>query len=98
TSFTLIEDIAREIGGDNITIHNLVPVGTDPHEYEPLPDDIKAASDADILFYNGLNLEGGDHRWFARMMDSTSQDWDRAFKVTEGVEPMYLTSEGGREE
>ena len=59
TSFTIIEDLAREIGGDDVEIHNLVPTGTDPHEYEPLPQDIKKATDADILFYNGLNLEGG---------------------------------------
>lgn len=98
TSFTLIENIVQEIGGEHVTTHNLVPVGTDPHDYEPLPDDIKAATDADVLFYNGLNLEGGDTGWFARMMDSTSQDWDRAFIVTEEVEPMYLTSDDGKEE
>ena len=98
TSFTLIEDIVQEIGGDLVETHNLVPVGTDPHDYDPLPDDMKAATKADILFYNGLNLEGGDSGWFARMMEATSQDWDRAIKVTDGVEPMYLTSEDGKEE
>src|SRR5699024_5877073 len=60
TSFTLLENMVKEIGGDKIEVHNLVPTGTDPHEYEPLPEDIKAATDADVLFYNGLNLEGGD--------------------------------------
>lgn len=74
TSFTIIQDIAREIGGDNLDIHNLVPTGTDPHEYEPLPKDIKKATDADILFYNGLNLEGGKNGWFFKMMDSVGQD------------------------
>src|SRR5690625_1443043 len=57
TSFTIIEDMVKEIGGDLVEVYNLVPTGTDPHEYDPLPDDIKAATDADILFYNGLNLE-----------------------------------------
>src|SRR5699024_10772908 len=36
--------------------------------------------------------------WFAKMMDSVNQDWDVAFKVSEGVEPMYLTSEDGKDE
>src|SRR5699024_10380411 len=77
---------------------NLVPTGTDPHEYSPLPDDIKAVTNADVLLYNGLNLEGGDNGWFAKMIESTNQDWDNAFQVTDGVEPMYIQSEDGREE
>src|SRR5690625_589368 len=98
TSFTLLEDMVKEIGGDLVEAHNLVPTGTDPHEYDPLPDDIKAATDADILFYNGLNLEGGDHGWFAKLMDSVNQDWEVAFEVSEGVEPMYVTTDDGKEE
>ena len=98
TTFTLLTDMVKEIGGDKVDVHNLVPTGTDPHEYEPLPDDIKAATDADVLFYNGLNLEGGDHGWFAKMMDSVGQDWDNAFELAKGVEPMYVTSGDGREE
>ena len=65
--------MAREIGGDLVEVYNLVPSGTDPHEYEPLPNDIKAATDADILFYNGLNLEGGENGWFMKMMDAVNQ-------------------------
>ena len=98
TSFTIIEDMAKEIGGDLVDVYNLVPTGTDPHEYEPLPDDIKAATDADALFYNGLNLEGGDHGWFAKMMESTNQDWDIAFELAKDVEPMYVTTDDGKEE
>src|SRR5690625_1221583 len=98
SSFTLIEDMVREIGGDLVEVYNMVPIGTDPHEYDPLPDDIKAATDADILFYNGLNLEGGDNGWFAKMMDSVGQDWDVAYNLSDGVEPLYLTSKDGKEE
>lgn len=98
TSFTLIEDIVVQIGGDRVEVHNLTPIGTDPHEYDPLPEDIKAATDADILFYNGLNLEGGDNGWFARLVDSVDQKDEAVFKLGEGVEPMYLTSSEGDEE
>lgn len=98
SSFTLIEDMAMEIGGDKVDVYNMVPIGTDPHEYDPLPDDIKAATDADVLLYNGLNLEGDDHGWFAKMMDSVNQDWDRAYKLSDGVEPLYLTDEETQEE
>lgn len=98
TSFTLLTDMATEIGGDHVDVFNLVPTGTDPHEYSPLPDDVKAVTNADVLLYNGLNLEGGDNGWLAKMMDSTNQSWDIAFQVTDGVEPLYIQSEDGREE
>jgi len=94
TSFTIIEDMAREIGGADVEIHNLVPTGTDPHEYEPLPKDTKAATDADILFYNGLNLEGGKKGWFYKMIDSVGQKKENIFKLTDRVKPMYLQTEG----
>lgn len=98
TSFTIIADMAREIGGDIVSVHNLVPAGTDPHEYEPLPKDSKAATDADVLFYNGLNLEGGAHGWFFKMIDSVGQSEENVYNLTERVEPMYLGGEDGREE
>lgn len=98
TSFTIIADMANEIGGDLVEVYNLVPTGTDPHEYEPLPNDIKAATDADVLFYNGLNLEGGEKGWFFKMVDTVNQKEENIFSLTERVEPMYLTDADGRDE
>lgn len=98
SSFTIITDIVKEIAGDKVDVHNLVPTGTDPHEYEPLPEDSKKASDADILFYNGMNLEGGANGWFFKMIDSVGQDRDNAYSLTERVEPMYLRDEATKEE
>lgn len=98
TSFTIIADMAKEIGGDDVEIHNLVPTGTDPHEYEPLPEDIKKATDADVLFFNGLNLEGGKAGWFFKMIDSVGQKDENIYSLTERVEPMYLAGEDGKDE
>lgn len=98
SSFTIITDMVREVGGDKVEVHNLVPTGTDPHEYEPLPEDIKKSTDADILFYNGMNLEGGEDGWFFKMVDSVGQDRSKAYSLTERVEPMYLRDEATREE
>src|SRR5699024_8726246 len=97
-SFTIISDIVRQIGGDLVEVHNLVPTGTDPHEYEPLPEDSIKATDADILLYNGMNLEGGANGWFFKMLDSVGQDESNAYSLTERVEPMYLTDEQTKEE
>ena len=98
TSFTIIADVANEIGGEDVDIHNLVPTGTDPHEYEPLPEDIKKATDADVLFYNGLNLEGGKDGWFMRMVDSVGQNEDNVYSLTEQVDPMYIGGDDEHEE
>lgn len=98
TSFTIIEDMANRIGGDAVSVYNLVPSGTDPHEYEPLPNDIKAAEDADVLFYNGMNLEGGEQGWFLKLVHTTSQKDEHVFELNKGVEPMYLSGEEGQAE
>jgi len=98
TTFTLLEDIVKQIGGEYVETYNLVPVGTDPHDYEPLPQDIKETEDADVLFFNGLNLEGGDGGWFTKLTESTGQDDAIIYEVSAGVEPMYLSSEDGTEE
>lgn len=93
TSFTIIEDMAHQIAKDKANVYNLVPTGTDPHEYEPLPDDIKKAEDADVLFLNGMNLEGGESGWFYKMVDSVNQKEENVFELNEGVTPKYLTDE-----
>lgn len=98
STFSILSDMVEEIGGDYVQVHNLVPIGTDPHDYEPLPEDIKAATDADLLFYNGLNLEGGDRGWFFRLVDSVGQPEDHVYKASEGIEPMYLADEEGNQE
>ena len=97
STFTIISDMAEQIGQDLVEVYNLVPTGTDPHEYEPMPNDIKAATDADILFYNGMNLEGGEEGWFMKMVDSVNQNIDNIYNLNVGVTPHYLM-EGDSEE
>lgn len=98
TTFTILQNMAQEIGGKDVEVHNLVPTGTAPHEYEPLPIDMKKTSDADILFYNGLNLEGGKTGWFFRMINSVGQKEENIYSVTNRVKPMYLSNREGKKE
>lgn len=98
TTFTLLEDMVKQIGGDHVEVHNLVPIGTDPHEYDPLPEDMAAAENADILFYNGMNLEGGDTGWFSKLINTVGQKEDVIFELGAGIEPLYLTSSKGEKE
>ncbi|GAB4072852.1 metal ABC transporter substrate-binding protein [Barrientosiimonas marina] len=90
TSFTVLKDMAEQIGGDYVEVHNLVPTGTEPHDYEPVPEDNKQAADADVLLYNGLNLEGGEDGWFFKMIDAVGQDESHVFSASKGIEPLYI--------
>lgn len=54
----MVADLVRSVGGDHVHVHNLISEGIDPHLYKPSRDDIAALMAADIVFYNGLLLEG----------------------------------------
>jgi manganese/zinc/iron transport system substrate-binding protein len=58
TTTAMIGDIVRNVAGDRATVHVLMGPGTDPHLYRPTRSDITKLLNADIVFYNGLNLEG----------------------------------------
>lgn len=95
---SIIADMVKEVGKDEVSIHSIVPVGTDPHEYEPLPEDIKKASEADVVFYNGLNLETGNG-WFDKLMETAKKkENEDYFAVSKEVEPIHLASNSKQED
>jgi manganese/iron transport system substrate-binding protein len=55
---TLIGDIVKNIGGEQIDLSVLLPIGADPHNFEPSPKDLALVANADIVFTNGAGLEG----------------------------------------
>lgn len=96
---SIIADMVENVGGEHVEVHSIVSRGTDPHEYEPLPEDISKSTDADVIFYNGLNLETGGNGWFLKLMQtSKKKENEDYFVVSKNVEPMYLTSEGQESE
>ena len=95
---SIIGDMVEKVGGDLIDAHSIVPVGTDPHEYEPLPEDIRKASEADVVFYNGLNLETGNG-WFDKLMETAGKEENEDyFAVSKDVEPIYLTGNSSQQD
>ena len=98
TTFSIIEDIVNEVGGEFVSVHSIVPLGTDPHEYQPLPKDVAQTAEADVIVWNGLNMELGDG-WFENLLDTTGNqiDDDHVIEASAGVEPMYLSDGPGTE-
>ncbi|RME06449.1 MAG: zinc ABC transporter substrate-binding protein [Anaerolineae bacterium] len=54
---TIVGDAVARVGGDAIALSVLLPVGTDPHSFDPTPQDIARVADADVIFANGAGLE-----------------------------------------
>ena len=98
---SIIADITKNIAGDKINLHSIVPVGKDPHEYEPLPEDVKKTSKADLIFYNGINLETGGNAWFTKLVENAKKKENKDYyAVSDGIDVIYLEgqSEKGKED
>ena len=84
TTFTIIQDMAQNIAGDAATVESITKPGAEIHDYEPTPKDIVKAQSADLVLWNGLNLE----RWFEKFFQNVKDK--PAVVVTEGIEPMSI--------
>ncbi|AHN26523.1 metal ABC transporter substrate-binding protein [Gilliamella apicola] len=84
TTFTVIQDIAQNVAGDAATVESITKVGAEIHEYDPTPQDITKALSADLVLWNGLNLE----LWFERFFEDVKNV--PSVVVTEGIEPMPI--------
>ncbi|GAB3530450.1 metal ABC transporter solute-binding protein, Zn/Mn family [Arthrobacter monumenti] len=84
TTFTVLANMARQVGGKHVRVESITKVGAEIHGYEPTPSDLKYAADADLILDNGLGLE----RWFKRFVASV--DAPHAVLST-GIDPIPIT-------
>jgi manganese/iron transport system substrate-binding protein len=84
TTFTIIADMARNVAGDSADVESITKPGAEIHNYQPTPRDILKARDADLVLWNGLNLE----QWFQKFLANLSGVPN--VTVSEGIEPMSI--------
>ncbi|WP_051130764.1 metal ABC transporter solute-binding protein, Zn/Mn family [Nesterenkonia alba] len=85
TSFSVLEDITAQIGGEHIDVQSITPVGAEVHEYDPTPSDVAAATEADLFIANGLGLE----EWFEQFV---AHGEAAVHEVSDGVETLPVTA------
>lgn len=86
TTVGMIEDVARNIAGDRAEVIGLMGSGVDPHLYKPTRSDIRRLMDADVIFYNGLLLEGK----MADALIRAATSGKKVHAVTELLDEQYL--------
>ncbi|QUM66671.1 manganese ABC transporter substrate-binding lipoprotein MntC [Staphylococcus delphini] len=91
TTNSILYDMTKNITGDDAEIYSIVPVGQDPHEYEIKPKDVQALTDADVIIYNGFNLESGNG-WFEKALKQANKSIkdDTVIQASKNVKPIYL--------
>ena len=86
TTTNVITDLVENIGGDHVSVTGLMGPGIDPHLYRPSASDVKSLQNADIIFYNGLDLEGKMGDIFVKIGREGTSVW----AVSENIPPESL--------
>ena len=84
TTFTVIADMARNVAGDAATVESITKPDAEIHNYQPTPGDILKAQEANLVLWNGLNLELWFERFFQRLKGVPG------VVVSQGVKPMGI--------
>ncbi len=84
TTFTVIADMARNVAGDAATVESITKPGAEIHGYQQTPRDIIRAQDADLILWNGMNLEVWFEQFFGNLNNIPS------VTVSDGVQPMSI--------
>jgi manganese/iron transport system substrate-binding protein len=85
TTFTVIADMASNVAGDAAIVQSITKAGAEIHGYQPTPRDIIRAQDADLIFWNGLNLE----LWFEQFFSNLSEV--PSVTLSDGITPVGIT-------
>lgn len=80
TSASIFADMTKMIAGGHVRIESVVPIGGDPHIYEPTPADVRLVSSANLVLINGLTFEG----WMNELIENSGTS-AKTVTITEGI-------------
>lgn len=86
TTFTIIADMVRNVAGDAAVVESITKPGAEIHNYSPTPGDLRRAQGAQLILWNGLNLELWFEKFFERLQQVPS------VVVSDGIEPLGIAS------
>ena len=93
-SFYPMYDFARKIGGDYVSVTDMVPAGTEPHDWEPAAKDIAALENADVFVYSGAGLE----YWAEDILQTLQNEALVTVEASKGITLLTAEEEGAHEE
>ena len=85
TTTNIVADWVENVGGDNIDVFSLVPVGADPHTFQPGAKDVARIADADLVLSVGLSLEGA---WLKDLLENAARDPSSIVEIGEIIDPL----------
>jgi zinc/manganese transport system substrate-binding protein len=91
-TFSVLGDLAKQVGGDAVAVTTLVEPGGDAHVYQPTPNDAKTIANADLVLVNGLGMEG----WLDRLIGASGYKGE-VVVVSRGVKPLTMIGDDGPE-
>jgi len=81
-SFFTMKDFASKIGGDRISLYSIMPMGADPHSWEPTPAQISSLEYADVFIFNGAGIE----HWVDKVLDTIRNKSLLVVETTSGID------------
>jgi ABC-type Zn uptake system ZnuABC Zn-binding protein ZnuA len=93
TSTTFLADIARNVAGDRLPVESLLPVGADPHSYQPTPQDAAKVADSKLLIVNGMEYE----HFIETLLENAGGE-RMVITASEGIEARHMEEQAGETE
>jgi ABC-type Zn uptake system ZnuABC Zn-binding protein ZnuA len=94
TTTSIVADWVANIGGDHVDVFSIVPVGADPHAFQPGAQDVAKIADADLVLSIGLGLE---ESWLLELLENAAQDPDAIVELGEVIEPIEFAASHAEE-